>query len=219
MLFKKRTNSAQLVQCKQYSHAGSAKPVEQKTHYFQIAMRRKGQYLVTSTVPIYKNPWIEVTEDRVIRPDQTDGIFGLVDMKDGVAILPVLPDGQVILGKEYKYAQQKEMIEVIGGGIDANEWIDEAACRELAEEAGVKAGRLMYLGPTDPFTTLVRTRDHLFIATELEALPAKPDTDDFVEPITIALKTAVEYVLTGKITHTTSCLLILRGMLAFPQFK
>ncbi|ETF04658.1 hypothetical protein W822_01630 [Advenella kashmirensis W13003] len=181
-------------------------------------MRKKGQFRIKSTTQIYKNPWIEVTEDKVIRPDGTDGIFGLLDMKDGVAILPVFPDGQVILGKEYKYAQQKEMIEIIGGGIDENESINEAASRELAEEAALKAGKFHYLGPTDPFTTLVRTRDHLFIATELERLPKKPDTDDFVEPVSIPLKTAVDYVLEGKITHTTSSLLILRATLIFPQF-
>jgi len=52
-------------------------------------MRKKGQFRIKSTTQIYKNPWIEVTEDKVIRPDGTDGIFGLLDMKDGVAILPV----------------------------------------------------------------------------------------------------------------------------------
>ncbi len=66
-------------------------------------MCEKGQFLVKSATQIYKNPWIEVTEDKVTRPDGSDVIFGLLDMKDGVAILPVFPDGQVILSKEYKY--------------------------------------------------------------------------------------------------------------------
>lgn len=180
-------------------------------------MKRKGQFLVKSTSQIYKNPWIEVTEDQVIRPDQTEGIFGLVDMKDGVVILPIFLDGRVILGKEYKYAQEKQMIEVIGGGIDANESLQDAAARELAEEARLRAGRFIYLGPTDPFTTLVRTRDHLFIATELQEISARPEADDFVEPFTVPLKEAVNYVRNGTITHTTSCLLILRAMMEFPD--
>jgi len=182
-------------------------------------MRRKGKYTVTSAVQIYKNPWIEVTEERVIRPDRSRGVFGLVDMKDGVVILPIFPDGKVILGREFKYAQQREMVEVIGGGIDENESKEAAAMRELAEEAGVRARQLMYLGPTDPFTTLVRTRDHIFIATDIEHLSTKPEADDSVEPFCIPLKEAVEYVLSGEITHTTSCLAILRAMMAFPQFS
>lgn len=181
-------------------------------------MQKKGIFTVESTTQVYKNPWIEVTEERVIRPDNTNGIFGVIDMKDGVAILPVYPDGQVILGKEYKYAQQREMIEIIGGGIDDNESATDAAARELAEEAGVEAGQFICLGPTDPFTTLVRTRDHLFIATELKTLPVRPTADDSVEAFSIPFKQAVEYVISGEITHTTSCLLILRAMMMFPQF-
>ncbi|HCA02589.1 MAG TPA: hypothetical protein DEO68_10465 [Halomonas campaniensis] len=81
---------------------------------------KKGQFTVTSSKTIYKNPWIEVTEDSVIRPEGDRGIFGTVDMKDGVAILPLFSDGTVLLAREYKYAQDAEMIEIIGGGIDVS---------------------------------------------------------------------------------------------------
>jgi 8-oxo-dGTP pyrophosphatase MutT (NUDIX family) len=180
-----------------------------------MSQKRKGQFIVTASRQVYKNPWIEVTEDTVIRPEGGIGIFGTVDMKDGVAILPVYPDGHVLLAREYKYAQDTEMIEVIGGGIDFGEDPEQASARELAEEAGVGAGRFLFIGVTDPFTTLVRTRDHLVIATELYELPERPVADDIVETIRIPLTTAVEYVLNGRITHTTSCLLILRAALEF----
>lgn len=183
-----------------------------------MQLPKKGPFIIESTRQIYKNPWIEVTEDTVLRPDSTKGIFGTIDMKDGVAILPVYPDGRVVLAQEFKYAQNREMIEIIGGGIDGDESFTEAAARELAEEAGLRAGNFIYLGVTDPFTTLVRTRDHLVIATELETLPARPVADDIVNTFSVPLKTAVEYVLSGQITHTTSCLLILRAMLKFSQF-
>ncbi|MGP5309015.1 NUDIX domain-containing protein [Vreelandella alkaliphila] len=179
---------------------------------------KKGQFTVTSSKTIYKNPWIEVTEDSVIRPEGDRGIFGTVDMKDGVAILPLFSDGTVLLAREYKYAQDSEMIEIIGGGIDEGEAPEQAAARELAEEAGIGAGHFKSIGVTDPFTTLVRTRDHLIIATELYELAARPPADDMVEPFNVSLNTAVEYVLNGSITHTTSCLLILRAAFEYPQY-
>lgn len=179
---------------------------------------KKGQFIVTSRKTIYKNPWIEVAEESVIRPEGDKRIFGTVDMKDGVAILPLFSDGNVLLAREYKYAQDSEMIEIIGGGIDEGETPKQAAARELAEETGIGAVYFKTIGVTDPFTTLVRTRDHLVIATELYELPARPPADDMVEPFRIPLGTAVEYVLNGNITHTTSFLLILRAALEFPQY-
>ena len=183
-----------------------------------MILRKKGQFIVTASRQVYKNPWIEVTEDTVIRPEGSTGLFGTIDMKDGVAILPIYPDGRVLLAREYKYAQDSEMIEIIGGGIDIGESPEEAASRELAEEAGIGAGRIISIGVTDPFTTLVRTRDYLVIATDLYDLPKKPAADDIVESFSVPLKMAVDYVLRGKITHTTSCLLILRGALEFPEY-
>lgn len=183
-----------------------------------MILRKKGQFIVTASRQVYKNPWIEVTEDTVIRPEGSTGLFGTIDMKDGVAILPIYPDGRVLLAREYKYAQDSEMIEIIGGGIDIGESPEEAASRELAEEAGIGAGRIISIGVTDPFTTLVRTRDYLVIATDLYDLPKKPAADDIVESFSVPLKMAVDYVLRGKITHTTSCLLILRAALEFPEY-
>ncbi|WP_447527542.1 NUDIX hydrolase [Vreelandella sp. TE19] len=178
---------------------------------------RKGQFIVTSSRQIYKNPWIEVTEDSVIRPGGEKGIFGTLDMRDGVAILPLFDDGSVLLAREYKYAQEKEMIEIVGGGIDDGESPENAAARELAEEAGLEADELIRLGVADPFTTLVRTRDYLVIATGLRELRERPPADDVVEPFRISLATAVDYVMDGTITHAVSCLLILRAALAFPH--
>ena len=111
--------------------------------------QKKGQFIVTERRQVYKNPWIEVTEDTVKRPEGSMGIFGTIDMKDGVAILPIYADGSVLLAREYKYAQDAEMIEVIGGGIDAGESPEQAASRELAEEAGIHAGQLISIGVTD----------------------------------------------------------------------
>ena len=55
------------------------------------------------------------------------------------------------------------------------------------------------------------------IATGLRPLPEKPPADDMVETFSVPLKTAIKYVLNGKITHTTSCLLILRAAFECPR--
>ena len=52
---------------------------------------------------VYKNPWIEVREDNVLRSAGKKGVFGVVTMVPGNSILPLDQKGYVYLTKEYKY--------------------------------------------------------------------------------------------------------------------
>lgn len=179
--------------------------------------RIKGPFSVTSSRQVYRNPWIQVTEETVVRPDGSNGLFGTIDIHDGVAILPIYPDGGILLAREYRYAQDAEMIEVFGGQIEPGESPEQAARRELAEEAGVDAVRFRALGVVNPFSSLVRTRVHLMVATHLHDLAVRPTADDQVEAIQGSLADAVDQVLRGQITHAVSSLLILRAAHLFPQ--
>ncbi len=180
-----------------------------------MGVDHKNPFLVEHSTLIYKNPWIEVVEDRVVKQDGSKGIFGTLRMKDGVAILPISSDGHVYLAEEYKYAQGRTMIEVFGGGIEDGETVIEASARELAEEAGLASKNFRLIGVTDPFTTLVKTRDYLVLAFDPEHLENKPIADDDVGRIKVSFDEAVKMVFDGAITHTTSCLLI---MMAAPLF-
>ena len=54
--------------------------------------------------PVYDNPWIAVREDRVIRPDGSSGIYGVVHFKNrAIGVLPVEDDGSVWLVGQYRY--------------------------------------------------------------------------------------------------------------------
>lgn len=88
---------------------------------------------------VYKNLWIQVREDKVIRPGGKEGIFGIVTMVPGSTVLPLTSDGYVYLTKEYKYAISSQSTEVISGAIDKDENPLQAAQRELKEEAGLIA--------------------------------------------------------------------------------
>lgn len=116
---------------------------------------KKGPWIITNTKEVYRNPWISVREDSVIRPDGKDGIFGVVEMKPGVSVLPLDDDGNVYLTQEFHYAVERETIEAISGGIDDNEDIQDAAKRELKEETGIIAREWTDLGVIDPFTSVV----------------------------------------------------------------
>ena len=83
--------------------------------------RQHGPWTIRESHQVYRNPFIEVVEDRVVRPDGHPGIYGTVTMMPGVAVLPVDEEGMAYLTREFRYAIGRESIEVAGGGIDEGE--------------------------------------------------------------------------------------------------
>jgi hypothetical protein len=62
-----------------------------------LMRRKKGLWQIEETVQLYKNGWLEVCEDKVIRPDDQAGSFATVRMKPGVSVLAMDEAQQVYL--------------------------------------------------------------------------------------------------------------------------
>ena len=172
---------------------------------------KKGPWTITDSKKMYENPWILVKEDAVIRPDGKRGIFGVVAMKPGVSVLPLDNKGNVYLTKEYHYAVERETIEAISGGIDIGEQKEDAARRELKEETGIVAAELIDLGVVDPFTTVVKSPNYLYLAKGLTFSEANPEGAENITVIKVPFEKAVQWTLESKITHGATTTLILKA--------
>ena len=174
-----------------------------------MAHQKKGPWHVVSSKTMYQNPWITVREDKVIRPDGKDGIFGVVTMLPGVCVLPIDTAGNVYLAKEYKYGAEKETIEVISGGYEEGEDRLAAARRELKEETGLEASEIIELGFIDPFTTIVSCPNYLYVARGLKEGVAEPEGTEVIDIIKAPYQQARDWVMDGTITHGGSVAVIL----------
>jgi NUDIX domain len=127
----------------------------------------KNPFTLISSEIKYKNPWIQLKEDKVIRPNWNNWIFGVVEMKDGCTILAITNDNQVYITKDFHYGIWDISIELISWAID--DWESPIICaqRELFEEAGIAADEWIDLWYIDPFTTVVKSRNYLFLAKKL----------------------------------------------------
>lgn len=170
-----------------------------------------GPYQVLSTEQKYGNHWISVREDSVIHPDGTEGLFGIVEMRQGSSVLVLTETDEVYLVKEYKYAIGKESMQVVSGNIEDSEQPLDAAKRELEEELGLKAVEWIGLGEINPFTRLVNCAHHIFLARGVEEGESKPDKRECLQVLNVSFPTAIAMVMNGDITHSPSCVLILKA--------
>ncbi|KKU48409.1 MAG: Pyrophosphohydrolase related protein [Parcubacteria group bacterium GW2011_GWA2_46_9] len=174
-------------------------------------MKINGPWKIKDSVEKYKNPWLRVREDQVIRPDGKDGIFGVIEMVAGVSVLPLDDEGFIYLTKEFHYAVERDTIEVVSGGIDRNEKELEAARRELKEELGIEADEWIELGTVDPFTTVINSPATMYLAKKLRFAEADPEGTERIHVMKIKLVDALNMVMESKITHGPSCVLILKA--------
>jgi len=165
---------------------------------------KKGPFTVTSTKQIYKNDWMEVREDSVIRPDGTTGIFGVVEYgsnNGGVSILPMDREGNVYLIKQYAYAIEKYETFLPSGGIDEGEDPLTAAKRELMEEIGMESYEWVSLGISNPLSMAIKSPAHLFLA--LGVIQSGEKEKD-IEIIKLSFQDAINQIKSGTITHAGS---------------
>ena len=173
-------------------------------------MEKKGPWTVLGTIVKYQNPWIKVNEDQVIRPDGKPGIHAVINMKAGVSILPMDEKGFVYLTKEFHYGIASESIETVSGAIDGIERPIETAKRELLEEVGIEAKEWVELGLVNPFTTVIVSPAHLFLARSLTFKESNQEGSETIRTVKVKFEEAVKMVMESKITHAQSCVLILK---------
>ncbi|GGU53194.1 ADP-ribose pyrophosphatase [Lentzea flava] len=120
------------------------------------------------TRQVYANPWMAVREDEIRRADGTNGIYGVVEKPDFALIIPL--DGErVRLVEQYRYPIGMRRWEFPQGTAPDREDSDpvELAARELREETGLRAGRMIELGVLDVAPGMSSQRGRVFLATEL----------------------------------------------------
>lgn len=159
---------------------------------------------------VYRNPWIRVREDQVLRPDGSPGIYGVVDTRTATAVIALTPDLQVYLVGQYRYTMREYSWEVIEGGGDPGEPAIVAAQRELKEEAGLEAETWHALsGPAHLSNGHSSEVGHLFLATDLREVGAEPEATEDLQVIKIPFGEALARVLSGEIKDGMSIMALL----------
>ncbi len=172
-------------------------------------IKENGPWKIKESNVVYENPWIKITEDKVIRPDGKDGIFGTIDVVHGVAAIPVDKEGNAYFCDEFNYAQGCNSIQACGGCINDREDALEAAKREMKEELGIEAEEWTKLCLTEPLSGIARSPQHLFLAKNICFVERATEGTETIQVVKMPFQQALKMVEEGKIRHSSTQLILL----------
>lgn len=150
---------------------------------------------------------LAVEEHRL--PDGRLVAFEIVRHPGGAAVLPVLADGRIVLVRQLRPAVGGTVLELPAGRLEPDEPPADCAWRELQEEVGYRPGRLQKLGEMLSSVGFCNERIHLFLASELEAVPQALEQDEFLEILTLSLDEALARLDRGEIPDGKTALALL----------
>ena len=159
-----------------------------------------------STREVYRNRWLSLREDEVARPDGSAGIYSVVDKPDFALVIPAEPDGFHLV-EQYRYPVGGRYWEFPQGTTSAGVTLppEELARGELAEETGLRAGRLELLGHLHCAYGMSSQGFDVFLATELTPGPtAREDTEQDMRQRLVTRAEFEALVRSGRVTDDST---------------
>ena len=135
--------------------------------------------------------WFSVRKDTVKLPSGKvlDDYF-VWESPTIATVVPVTSEGMFVLCRQYRHAVDKIMYQFPAGAVGKAESAEAAAVRELMEETGYQAKKLISLGSSAAYPTKLSGWHHLFLAKDVDQVQ-EPIFDES-EPIEVVVKTVDE---------------------------
>jgi ADP-ribose pyrophosphatase len=129
---------------------------------------------------IAQNAWWTYLKDEYELPSGQRGEYHFVHTNGASMVVPVTPEGKLLLVNQYRYLCGRESVEFPCGGVKDGSSYNETAWEELREETGYTSDRLVLAGEFNPYNGVTDEICKVFIARELVFVGETPDeTEEF----------------------------------------
>jgi len=165
--------------------------------------RELGERLISSRT-VFEGRLLSVRVDEVELPDGAQVQREIVDHPAAVAVVPMLPDGRVILIRQYRHAAGKVLWELPAGLVEEGEDPEQCARRELGEEIGYSPGELIPLFSTYLSPGFSSEIIHIFLARDLQPVQVASPPDERIEAVPVPLAEALDMVRRGDVQNAAA---------------
>ncbi len=125
-----------------------------------------------------RDAWPPISEDDVVLPSGTRKNWIRIQLGTSAAILAVTKEKEIVLTREYRHGLGRTAYSLPGGTARDSESADDCARRELLEETGYEAGRLLEMFAGNSLTAYLEGTLHLFFTRECHPTSRQPDPDE-----------------------------------------
>ncbi len=129
--------------------------------------------------------------------------FYVIDFPNWVQVIPITPDDQIVMVRQYRHGCGRIFLELPGGLIDENDLSPhQTAKRELLEETGYCAENLILLTRIYPQPAVLNNKGLTYLARQVKKV-AKPNLDaaEDIEVCLVNLQKIPEMIRGGEINH------------------
>lgn len=153
---------------------------------------------------VYKGRGVNMRVDTIEGAGGKETTREVVEHSDGVAVVVVDGDGDVLLVRQYRYAVGRFLLEVPAGGIDPGEEPVDTVRRELQEETGYLPGKIDQLGGFYPIPGYGTEYLHCFLATDLVASRLVAEDTESIELVRVPSREVPGLITSGEVCDAKS---------------
>ena len=168
-----------------------------------------------SSEAVYQGHFLELRRDRVALPDGREATREYVVHPGAVMIVAILPDGRLVMERQYRYPVRQTMIEFPAGKLDAGEGGLACAQRELLEETGYRAGRWAKAGIMHPVIGYATEVIEVWFADDLSLGERQLDEGEFLDVFTATQQELEDWMRDGQLTDAKTVV----GMMWLLQWR
>ena len=136
--------------------------------------------LIKSTM-LHAGKMLKYQLDEVVLPNGKKANREVIRHPEAVAVVPFLPDGRIVMVRQYRYPVEQALYEIPAGKLDPGEMPDDCVRRELEEETGYSAGKIRRLSSIFTAPGFCDEKIHIYRADDLTAGRQHTDEDEFIQ--------------------------------------
>jgi len=169
-----------------------------------VAKAGKGTAKILSSEIIYQGRVFGLRRDEVLEPSGLRTTREVITHPGSVVVLPVLPDGRIVMVRQYRHATRQYLWELVAGRKEPEETPKQGAARELLEETGYRAKRFKVFLDVFPTPGFLEERMYILLAEGLTAGEAQPEADEKIEVRAFKLKELKQMIKSGRLRDAKS---------------